>query len=309
MTIAIICTDRDPEPWVAALHECDPTLDIQVWPDERKKADVEFALCWKHPEGVLRDYPNLRCVSSMGAGIDHLLKDAFFPKHLPVVRLVDPLLAQGMFEYICTTVMYYFREFDIYQAQQRQFCWQQHFPRSVTKMIVGMMGLGQLGGYSAKRLATMGFDVIGWSRSQKVIPGVKAYAGEAQLDSFLCQADILICLLPLTDQTRGILNLELFSKLPKSACLVNVARGENLVEEDLLTALADGLLRGACLDVFREEPLPAEHPFWGHEKILITPHCSSVTDPRSVAPQIVQNYRLMRGSMPLLNQVDMLRGY
>lgn len=171
------------------------------------------------------------------------------------------------------------------------------------------MGLGKLGGYSAGRLATMGFNVIGWSRSPKSIPGVKAYAGEEQLDEFLSQADMLICLLPLTEKTRWILNRELFSKLPKGSILVNVARGENLVEKDLLTALDDGLLRGACLDVFKEEPLPEDHLFWGHEKILITPHCSSVTAPESVAPQIVQNYRLMRNNDSLLNQVDMLRGY
>lgn len=309
MTISIICTDKDPKPWVAALHACDPTLEIQVWPDENEKADVEFALCWKHPEGLLCEYPNLRCVSSMGAGIDHLLGDAFFPKHLPVVRLVDPHLAQDMFEYICTAIMYYFREFDLYRAQQRQSCWQQLPPRSMAETTVGFMGLGKLGGYSAERLSNMGFNVIGWSRSQKSIAGVKAYAGEKQLDDFLSRTEILICLLPLTDQTRGILNVELFARLPKGSCVVNVARGENLVEDDLIRALDAGQLRGACLDVFKEEPLPEDHPFWKHKKILMTPHCSSITDPRSVAPQIVQNYRLMRDGMPLLNQVDMLRGY
>ncbi len=309
MTLSIICTDKDPAPWVAALHECDPSLDVQVWPNERRKADVEFALCWKHPEGILRDYPNLRCISSMGAGIDHLLGDAFLPKHLPVVRLVDPLLAQSMFEYICTAVMYYFREFDLYQMQQRHGCWRQLSPKAMAETTVGIMGLGKLGGYSADRLASMGFKVIGWSRSQKSISGVKTYAGEKQLGDFLSQADILVCLLPLTDQTHGILNLELFTKLAKGSCLLNVARGEHLVEEDLLTALNEGQLRGACLDVVLEEPLPEKHPFWGHEKIVITPHCSSITDPRSVASQIVRNYRLMQDNKPLLNQVDILRGY
>ncbi len=309
MTISIICTDRDPKPWLIALQACDPTLDVQVWPNERQKADVEFALCWKHPKGVLQEYPNLRCISSMGAGVDHFFGDAFFPKHLPVVRLVDPQLTQGMFEYICTAVMYYFREFDLYRIQQRELCWQPRLPRSMEKMTVAMMGLGKLGGYSAGRLATMGFNVIGWSRSQKCIPGVKAYAGEEQLDEFLAQAEILICLLPLTEKTRGALNLQLFSKLPNGSILINVARGENLVEEDLITALEEGLLRGACLDVFKEEPLPEDHLFWSHEKILLTPHCSSVTDPESVAPQIVQNYRFMQRGVELLNQVDMSRGY
>lgn len=294
---------------MTALHACDPTLEIEVWPNEREKGAVEFALCWKHPEGVLREYPHLRCISSMGAGIDHFLNDAFFPTQLPVVRLVDPLLSQAMFEYICTAVMYYFRQFDVYRRQQGQSCWQQHSPRLMAETTVGVMGLGQLGGSSAERLAGLGFAVVGWSRSRKSISGVGTYAGEKELDEFLSRADILVCLLPLTGQTRGILNAELFAKLPKGSCVVNVARGENLVEEDLIPALDAGQLRGACLDVFKEEPLPVEHPFWKHRKIVITPHCSSVTDPRSVAPQIVQNYRRMRDGLPLLNQVDMLRGY
>ena len=248
MAITIISTIKDPEPWVFALKEVDSSLDVQVWPNERQKADIEFALCWKHPEGVLRDYPNLKCISSMGAGVDHLLNDIFFPKHLPVVRLVDPLLAQSMFEYICAAVMYYSREFDVYQTQQRQSYWCQHRPRSITEVTIGIMGLGKLGGYSADKLLKMGFNVIGWSCSPKSIAGVKAYMGENQLGQFLSQTDILICLLPLTDQTYGILNLECFKQLPKGSYLVNVARGEHLVEEDLITALNEDRLRGACLD-------------------------------------------------------------
>ncbi len=309
MSISIICTDKDPAPWVMALQEYDPSLDIQVWPNERSKADVEFALCWKHPEGVLGDYPHLRCVSSMGAGIDHLLTDGSFPRHLPVVRLVDPLLAQAMFEYICTAVMYYFREFDVYQGQQRQSRWQQHVSKPMARTTVGIMGLGKLGGYAAERLAGMGFHVTGWARSKKSIANVETYAGGQELDQFLAQVDILVCLLPLTKETSGILDGKLFARMPRGSCLINVARGENLEEDDLLKALDDGLLRGACLDVVREEPLPVNHPFWRHEKILLTPHCSSITDPRSVASQIVQNYRLMQSGKPLLNMVDILRGY
>ncbi|MEH6813342.1 MAG: glyoxylate/hydroxypyruvate reductase A [Motiliproteus sp.] len=291
------------------MEKLDSTLDVQVWPNERRKADVEFALCWKHPEGVLEDYPNLRCICSMGAGIDHLLNDAFFPKDLPVVRIVDPLLAQSMFEYICAVVMYYFRELDLYKTQQGQSNWLQQPPKSISQTTIGIMGLGNIGEYSASRFSEMGFNVIGWSRSQKSIKGVKSYAGEEQLEAFLSQASILICLLPLTNETRGILNLKNFNKLPPGACLVNVARGEHLVDEDLITALNEGQLRGACLDVFREEPLIKNHPFWQHSKIFLTPHCASITDPISVAPQIVQNYRLMQAGKPLLNQVNLLRGY
>ncbi|NET09358.1 MAG: glyoxylate/hydroxypyruvate reductase A, partial [Symploca sp. SIO2B6] len=232
MTISIICTNKAPEPWVSALQELDPSLNIQVWPNDNPKADVEFALCWKHPEGILQNYPNLRCICSMGAGVDHLLNDTLFPKNLPVIRLVDPLLGQSMFEYICTASMYYFREFDVYQTQQSQLFWHQQVPKSMAATTIGIMGLGKLGEYSASQLSKMGFRTIGWSRSQKSILGVKAYVGEGQLDQFLSQTDILVCLLPLTDQTYDILNLELFNKLPQGSYLVNVARGNHLVEED-----------------------------------------------------------------------------
>lgn len=309
MTITIISSDKEPEPWITALKEVDSDLDVRVFPHEKQKADIKFALCWKHPEGVLRDYPNLRCISSMGAGVDGLLNDPFLPKHLPVVRLVDPLLAQSMFEYICTAVMYYFREFDVYQTQQMRSHWHQNSPKSMDKTTIGIMGLGQLGGYSAEKLSKMGFNVIGWSRSEKSIANVKAYVGENQLGQFISQTNILICLLPLTARTSGILNLELFDQLPQGSYLINVARGEHLVEEDLITALNKGQLRGACLDVFQQEPLPANHPFWMHKQIIVTPHCSSITNPRSVAPQIVQNYRRMQRGKPLLNQVSVLQGY
>jgi glyoxylate/hydroxypyruvate reductase A len=245
----------------------------------------------------------------MGAGIDHLLNDEFLPKDLPVTRIIDPLLAQSMYEYLHTAVMYYFRDFDIYKTQQYQSNWKQQLPKSIAHTTIGVMGLGKLGEYSASKFAELGFNVIGWSRTQKTIAGVKSYAGDRQLGEFLSQADILICLLPLTNETRGILNLENFNKLPFGACLINVARGEHVMDEDLITAINAGQLRGACLDVFREEPLPQTHPFWLHNKILLTPHCSSITDPNSVAPQILENYRLMKSGRALMNQVNLVRGY
>ncbi|WP_203142055.1 2-hydroxyacid dehydrogenase [Marinobacter mangrovi] len=309
MTILIIAPDKDPEPWISALKSLDPALDIQVYPNEARKADVTFALCWNHPEGVLRDYPNLRCICSMGAGVDHVLSDPQLPEGVPVIRLVDPQLAQSMFEYVCAAVMVYFRDFAAYRAQQEQALWQPRAPRPIGDTTVGMMGLGQLGEYSAIRLSRLGFNVIGWSRTPKSIEGITAYAGSEQLDAFLSQTDVLVCLLPLTNETRDILNLDNLRKLPAGACLVNVARGEHLVDDDLLAALDEGTLRGARLDVFRQEPLPESHPFWRHEKIRLTPHCSSLTDPVSVAPQILENYRRLKDGRSLLNRVMPSRGY
>ncbi len=309
MAIAIICPSRDTGPWVAAIKEIDPDLEVLVWPDDSPRENVTFALCWQQPQSVLSEYPNLRCLSSMGAGVDHLISDAALPPRLPIVRLVDPLLAQSMFEYVCAAVMYYFREFDGYQAQQRQRRWHQTASKPAVATTVGVMGLGQLGGFVAGRLSGLGFNVVGWSRSAKSIDGVETYAGEAQQGEFLSRAEILVCLLPLTPETAGILNRDLFGQLPQGACLVNVARGEHLVEGDLLAALGEGHLRGACLDVFQQEPLPQDHPFWVHEKIMVTPHCSSITEPRSVAPQVVENYRRSQQGQPLLNQVSTERGY
>jgi len=206
-------------------------------------------------------------------------------------------------------VMHYFRDFDRYKIQQQKNIWQQLPPKSMAQTTIGIMGLGKLGEYAATKLSAMGFHVVGWSRSKKVINGVTSYAGDEQLGEFLAQASTLVCLLPLTSATRGILNTELFNQLPHGACLVNVARGEHLIEEDLLSSLDSGQLRSACLDVFREEPLPPTHPFWQHPQIQLTPHCSSITDPVSVAPQVLENYQRMKNSLPLINQVDPFRGY
>lgn len=260
MAISIIAPTKDPTPWLNALKAVDAYLEVQVWPHEDTSA-VELALCWQHPPQVWSQLPNLRCISSMGAGVDHLLADELLPTHIPIVRLVDPLLAQSMFEYICTAVMYYFRAFDVYQAQQRQGLWQEHAPQQLTDITIGILGLGALGSYTAQKLSALGFNVMGWSRSAKNMAGVRAYAGDAQLPTLLAQTNILVCLLPLTAETTDILNRALFNQLPPQACLINVARGEHLVETDLIAALDSGQLRGAYLDVLRQEPLPPNHPF------------------------------------------------
>ena len=309
MTISIITNrDNDPTPWVQSLKKLAPSLDIRIRPDDKKRADVTFALCWKQPAGVLKEYPNLECICSMGAGVDHLFNDPFFPDHLPVIRIIDPLLTRSMFEYICATALYLIRNIDRYTAQQRQSQWQVHRYATMKETTIGIMGLGQLGAYAAENLFRLGFTVRGWSNTLKHIKGVTTYDAE-RLEPFLSGTDILVCLLPLTDQTRGLLNRALFDHLPEGAGLINVGRGGHLVEADLLAALDTGQLSRACLDVFATEPLPVDHPFWRHDRILVTPHCSSITDPDSVAPQIVKNYRLMENGAPLINQVDTARGY
>lgn len=309
MTIAIICPDRDPAPWYQALKAVDPAINIQLWPNENNKENINFILCWNQPEDIWQNYPNLQCICSMGAGVDHLFDHQDLPQRVPIVRIVDTALTRSMFEYICASVMYYHRQLDIYKSQQQAALWRVHDSKMMAETRVGIMGLGVLGAYTANKLAEMGFSVSGWSRTKKSMDNINTYAGDAELTTFAEQVDFLVCLLPLTEQTSGILNFELFSKLKPGSCLINVARGEHLVENDLLDALDEGMLRGACIDVFHQEPLPPTHPFWGDDRILLTPHCSSITEPLSAAPQIIENYRRLQKQQPLLNQVDRQRGY
>ena len=309
MAISIICTGKDVQPWLAAFAEQYPQLDVRVWPDDGDKTEVTFALCWRHPAGVLKQYPNLRCICSMGAGVDHLLGDPDFPADIPVVRLVDPNLAGAMFEYVNTAVMYFQRRFDVYRTRQQQALWQQSTPKSNNETTIGVMGMGQLGSHVAKRLAGQGFKVAGWSRSEHSVEGVQSFAGSGSMNAFLNQTEILVCLLPLTEQTHGILNARLFAQLPKGACIINVARGGHLNELDLLQALDNKSLRGACLDVFATEPLPEDHPFWHRQDVIVTPHCSSITLPASVLPQIAQNYHAANNGSLLVNVVERERGY
>jgi len=309
MALVLITPNRDTSGWVRALHALEPELDVRVWPEVGDRRDIVFAVTWQHPPGELSRYPNLRCVSSLGAGVDHIVYDPDLPKGVAVTRVVDPALVQSMTEYVVTAVLFHHRRFGRYLAHQSTKKWLPEPSPRLDNARIGILGLGKLGGAAARALVQLGFDVAGWSRTAKSMPGVESFSGEAQFDQFLARTNILICLLPLTPQTRDILNRDTFSKLQPGAYIINVARGEHLVEEDLLEALDRGLLSGACLDVFRTEPLPAEHPFWTHPKILVTPHIASVTDPESAAVEILENYRRLQSGEALLNQVDRSRGY
>ncbi|MEM1254298.1 MAG: glyoxylate/hydroxypyruvate reductase A [Cyanobacteria bacterium P01_H01_bin.21] len=309
MTLSLICPTKDLAPWVAAIKAIAPEIDLRVWPDDDDKADVTFALVWAQPEGIFAQYPNLQVISSMGAGVDNLLQDPSIPDQTTIVRMVDPRLVSQMGDYVLAATLNHVRQFPTYAQQQHQQQWRSLPPRDVDDVTVGVMGLGQIGSAVATRLLQVGFQVIGWSRREKSIAGVGVFSGQNQMQDFLSASEILVCLLPLTSATENILNAETLAQLPQGAYLINVARGNHLVEEDLLSLLGSNHLSGACLDVVRQEPLPQKHPFWGHPKITITPHVASLTDPISVAPQIVENYRRMMAEQPLLNQVDRQQGY
>lgn len=306
MAILLIPANFNPNLWLQSLKHYDPTLTIHIWPAVPDPEEIEFAVVWRYPSGELLKYPNLKCISSMGAGVDHIMSDSQRPK-IPVVRIVDDCLSRDMAQYIVLSTLNYMRDFDYYHEAQLAHQWRPKIYNNNT--IVGVMGLGEMGYHSILCLHQLGINVIGWSRTPKQIKHIKTYAGDEQFSEFLKQTNILICLLPLTSKTKQILNHKSFNLLPKGAYIINAARGEHLAERDLLQALASGQIAGACLDVFNDEPLPANHPFWSHQKIRITPHIASVTNPLSAAKQVVENYHRLKNNQPLINCVEITREY
>ncbi len=309
MAISVICPTKDPDPWVTALRQVDASLDIRVWPEDHPREQVDFILTWAHPTGVFQQYPQLRVICSMGAGVDALLQDPDIPSNVAIVRVVDDALVAAMETYAIAAAMNHVRRFPDYALQQRQQQWQPLPVRPLQKNTIGVMGLGQIGGAIAQRFLSLGFPVRGWSRSAKKLARIQTFHGETALPAFLTKTQILICVLPLTPTTHHILNAHTLAQLPPGAYLVNMARGGHLVEADLLTLLDDGHLAGACLDVFQAEPLAPNHPFWNHPQVTVTPHIASVTQPASVAPQIVDNYRRLQSNLSLMNRVDRQQGY
>lgn len=296
------------EPYRDALINLDSNLNVEVWPEVKSRDRVSFAVAWKQPKNQFSVYPNLKVVSSLGAGADHLLKDDSIPEHVSLTRVVAPTLTDQMCDYVLLSVLALIRHFHDYNKQQVWADWKPHTDYKKEDIMVGVMGLGQIGKKTAEHLARNGFNVSGWSNSKKSIPNVVTYSKE-QLDPFLAATNILVCLLPLTEETKDILNLSLFKKLGKPAFLINAARGSHLVEEDLIYALDMGLLDYATLDVFEKEPLPESHPFWSRDNITITPHVASVTQPEEVAEIILENYKRMRSNLDLLYRVDRYKGY
>lgn len=311
MAVLIIAPDDRPDWWSRELTQREPGLDVRIWPDIGDPADIAYVLAWKPPPGALAALPNLAVVFSLGAGVDHLFADPDFPARVAVVRVVDPYLTAGMREYVLLHTLRYHKNQPALDRQQRDHVWDDRARelRQADEQGVGILGLGELGRACASALADLNFDVAGWSRTPKDIPGLTCFDERGGLDALLGRSRILICLLPLTPETEGILDAELFSKLPRGACLINAARGGHLVEDDLIPALESGRLAHATLDVFRAEPLPADHPFWDHPQITVTPHNAAITDPRSVVVQILEDIDRHRRGDALSNRVDTALGY
>ena len=309
MKLIIISQKSNQSDWVTALKKLEPNLKVEIYPNDTNKEEVVFALAWHPPIGVFGDYPNLRCIASTGAGVDHILRDAGLDPGVAVTRVVNSRLTDDMTSYLVAQVMCQLRNVAHYKFLQTNNEWQPKQYRDKTKIRIGIMGFGVLGRDVAEKFRDLDFKVMGWANTAKTAEGIEVFAGKPGFNDFLNKSDILICLLPLTSATENILNRETFNQLPDGAFIINVARGEHLVEEDLIAALEEGKLSGACLDVFREEPLPAGHIFWHHPKVTVTPHIASITSPESVAPQIIENYRRLREGKTLLNVVSREKGY
>lgn len=289
--------DAERDTWRDALAAALPGHSICIEPDDATRRDIEVAIVANPPPGVLQGLPRLRLVQSLWAGVERLLADSTLPAGVPVARMVDPALAGAMAETALWAVLSLQRDFVDYAVQQRQRRWQQHPQRRADEVRVAVLGLGQMGRAVVRRLELNGYRVAGWSTR------------EGQLDTLLAASDIVINLLPLTPDTRGLFDTKCFAAMRRGASLVNLARGGHVVDADLLAALDAGQLRHAVLDVFHGEPLPADHPFWSHPRVTLLPHVAAQTDARSAAAIVAANVKRWRAGEPVANLVDRARGY
>ncbi len=314
MNLLVAITGWEVEPWVERFRRLLPDRDIVALGEPFDRRDVRYVASWKHPPGSLAGLPNLDVIFSLGAGVDHLMNDDRLPEAL-IVRVVDEDLTNRMSEYVVLHCLMHLRQQRRYDEQQRQKIWlDDRFQPAAHEVKVGVMGLGVIGQDAARKLKTMGFDVAGWSRSPRVVEGIATFAGEKELGAFLARTDILVCLLPLTAATRGLLNRSLFAKLARDGrlggpVLINAGRGGLQVEADILACLEDGTLKAATLDVFETEPLPPDSPLWTHPAVTITPHNAGMSSPESIGAQVAEQIRRFEAGEPLRNVVNPQLGY
>lgn len=303
------CSNLDsPQDWQEALARHLERFIFTVGPACAEPDQVDVALVYKLPPGGLLRFTRLRAVISLSAGINQF-DPAQLPANVPLSRSVDASLTRHMALYAKTAVLRYHRRFHLYEQDSRQCRWRFEPPLLPQQTSIGLLGMGELGKGIACALAAEGFRIHGWSTSPKEVAGVTTHSGEAGLHAMLAQSDMVINVLPLTDATRGILCSNLFVRFRKGTYLINLGRGGHVVEADLLQALAEGSIAGATLDVTSTEPLPKDHPLWGHPSVLITPHVAGLTTPATAAPNVAENVRRAMRGEALLNQVEMARGY
>jgi len=300
--------------WLDALRLHAKTRELRIWPHAvGNPDDVAYACVWNPPHGLLAGFPNLKAIINLGAGVDHLLADPMLPR-VPVARVAHADLTTRVTEYVVLHVLMHHRRQRLYDAQQCQRLWRSQVQPAAGEVLVGVMGLGVIGSNVVGALGRLGFKTAGWSRTAKNLSGVETFHGSAGLDAFLARTEILVCLLPRTRDTEGILNIGLFRKLKRDgavggAFLVNAGRGPLQIDADIIAALDEGALEGATLDVFPQEPLPPESPLWAHPRVTVTPHNDGDISPRAFTPQIIAQIERFERGAPLDNVVDRTRGY
>ncbi|MGB7433571.1 MAG: glyoxylate/hydroxypyruvate reductase A [Ahrensia sp.] len=309
MTILLAVTGFDPVVWHDALSAIAPDRPVVVDGQDFDPSAIEYAIVWKQRPGVLKGLPNLKAVFSIGAGVDHIFRDGTLPD-VPIARAVAPDLTNRMSEYVLWQVLDHHRLGSLYRRQQAARLWSENTrQRSAADVTVGIMGLGVLGMDAARKLQLLGFNVRGWGRTPKAVDGFDYHHGDNGLDAFLTGCDMVVCLLPLTPQTRGMLSASLFERMDDATVLINAGRGGLQVENDIVAALASGKLAAASLDVFETEPLPADSPLWAHPKVTITPHAAASSMPQALIPPIIAQMQALERGEPLVNLVDREAGY
>jgi len=301
--------DGHPEQWVQALRQALPDDTVRLWDEGGAKGAAQVAVAWAPPPALFAQEPRLEYLFNLGAGVDTLLRMPELPAGLRIVRLEDGGMAAQMAEYALYYLLDEARGFSRYAEQQKQARWHRVSALQREEWPVGVMGAGRIGACVARLFSTLDYPVAVWSRTGRAVEGAEAFGGAEGLPGFLARTRVLVNVLPLTEETRGILCREAFSQLKPDAYLINMARGGHLVESDLLTALEEGRLRGAALDVFSHEPLPASHPFWAHPRIRVTPHVAGVTLMRSTVRQIAGKIRAMARGEAISGIVDRTRQY
>lgn len=310
MRILLHRADGKTEPWIKDFAKYLPEAEIEIWHAGEKNQPCDYAVVWSPPEAMLAELATVKAIFVTGAGVDALLKfsDAL-PSNIPIIRLEDAGMAVQMAEYVTHSVLRYFRRFDEYEAQARAGQWAPLPQHHKEDFAVGVLGMGVLGTRVLEALAPFGFPLRGWSRTEKSMPGVQTFTGADGLDTFLRGSRVLVCMLPLTPDTSNIMDRTNMSKLPAGAYIINVARGAHIAEPDLLTLIKSGHIAAATLDVFRNEPLPAQHPFWQEPRITITPHISALTLRRESVQQIAANIRKTEAGEQVAGIVDRTLGY
>ena len=271
--------------------------------------EIDFIISWGFKKGFFNQFSNLKVICSVGAGIDHILRDDSIESSIQIVKIVDENLTKSMWEYCLSAVTNYVMRFDIYAKQQCDTLWKPYFPKSFSNTTLGVIGIGSIGGEVATNFSSLGFQVKGYSNSKKTIQGVDTYCKNDGKDTFLKDVDIVVGILPLTPDTKEFYNKEFFNQMKEGSVLINVGRGAQIQEDDLLESLDNNHLRGVMLDVFKKEPLNEDSPLWNHPKIKITPHIASITNAKSVAPQVIKNHTNMIEGNELNNLVDRNKGY